>query len=160
MPEGWDRGICFESTDFIPGMSSKLPSVRACARVVMHCAVRVAALFVLVSSVTALNVGPMMTLGAKTPKRLLVIGGNGFVRHTAHRMHATTLTAVSHMQVGREVCKYAVQTGFKVTSMSRRGECPLPDDEWLSQVETPTSSCRATMPHMHLPCAPGGMEVG
>jgi len=56
-----------------------------------------------------------MQLRATAPKRLLVIGGNGFV--------------------GREVCKYAVQNGFKVTSLSRRGECPLPNDEWLSQVE-------------------------
>lgn len=47
--------------------------------------------------------------------RLLVIGGNGFV--------------------GREVCKNAVQKGFKVTSVSRRGVCPDPNDEWLSQVE-------------------------
>jgi len=58
---------------------------------------------------------PIMQLGTTGPKRLLVIGGNGFV--------------------GREVCKYAVQNGFKVTSLSRRGECPLPNDEWLSQVE-------------------------
>ena len=50
--------------------------------------------------------------GGKT--KLLVIGGNGFV--------------------GREVCKYAVQAGFEVTSLSRRGECPLPKDEYLSQV--------------------------
>ena len=50
--------------------------------------------------------------GSKT--KLLVIGGNGFV--------------------GREVCKYAVQAGFEVTSLSRRGQCPKPDDEFLSQV--------------------------
>lgn len=47
--------------------------------------------------------------------KLLVIGGNGYV--------------------GREVCKNAVQKGYKVTSVSRRGECPDPNDEWLSQVE-------------------------
>jgi nucleoside-diphosphate-sugar epimerase len=46
--------------------------------------------------------------------KLLVIGGNGFV--------------------GREVCKRAVQNGFTVTSLSRRGECPDPNDEFLSQV--------------------------
>ena len=47
--------------------------------------------------------------------KLLVIGGNGFV--------------------GREVCKYAVQRGFDVTSLSRRGLCPDPEDELLSQVD-------------------------
>ena len=43
-----------------------------------------------------------------------MVGGNGFV--------------------GREVCKYAVQAGYEVTSLSRRGECPLPNAEFLSQV--------------------------
>ena len=47
-------------------------------------------------------------------KRLLVVGGNGFV--------------------GREVCKNAVINGFSVTSLSRRGTNPAPDDEHLSQV--------------------------
>jgi nucleoside-diphosphate-sugar epimerase len=47
-------------------------------------------------------------------KKLLVIGGNGFV--------------------GSEVCRLAVQKGFVVTSLSRRGECPDPKDEFLSQV--------------------------
>lgn len=51
---------------------------------------------------------------AKPSKRLLVIGGNGFV--------------------GQEVCKRAVQNGFEVTSLSRRGQCPDPKDEFLSQV--------------------------
>ena len=32
------------------------------------------------------------------------------------------------------MCKYAVQNGFEVTSLSRRGECPKPDDEDLSKV--------------------------
>ena len=32
------------------------------------------------------------------------------------------------------MCKNAVQQGYKVTSLSRRGECPLPDDPDLSQV--------------------------
>jgi nucleoside-diphosphate-sugar epimerase len=47
-------------------------------------------------------------------KKLLVIGGNGFV--------------------GQQVCRYAVQNGFDVTSLSRRGQCPDPKDEFLSQV--------------------------
>jgi nucleoside-diphosphate-sugar epimerase len=52
---------------------------------------------------------------AKSSKRLLVIGGNGFV--------------------GREVCRYAVQNGFVVTSLSRRGQCPDTNDEILAQVD-------------------------
>jgi len=68
-----------------------------------------------VSPISALRVRPVMQLTGPATKRLLVIGGNGFV--------------------GREVCRNAVQQGFKVTSLSRRGECPLPDDEFLSQVE-------------------------
>jgi len=68
----------------------------------------------LAASAAALRT-PMMQIGGSSPKRLLVIGGNGFV--------------------GQQVCKYAVQNGYKVTSMSRRGECPEPNDEWLSQVE-------------------------
>ena len=56
----------------------------------------------------------MQLMGGDRKTKLLVIGGNGFV--------------------GREVCKYAVQAGFEVTSLSRRGECPLPEDEYLSQV--------------------------
>lgn len=56
-----------------------------------------------------------MQLGGATKTKLLVIGGNGFV--------------------GREVCKYAVQNGYAVTSLSRRGQCPDPQDEILSQVE-------------------------
>jgi len=59
--------------------------------------------------------GLRMQLGGGAPTKLLVIGGNGFV--------------------GREVCKYAVQNGFSVTSLSRRGQCPDPEDEILSQVE-------------------------
>jgi len=57
---------------------------------------------------------PRMQL-APVANKLLVIGGNGFV--------------------GREVCKNAVKAGYKVTSLSRRGECPKPGDELLSQVE-------------------------
>ena len=38
--------------------------------------------------------------------------------------------------LGRQVCKYAVRSGkFEVTSLSRRGECPKPEDAELSQVE-------------------------
>lgn len=53
--------------------------------------------------------------GGTSRTKLLVIGGNGFV--------------------GREVCKYAVQNGFAVTSLSRRGQTPDPEDELLSQVD-------------------------
>ena len=76
----------------------------------------------LLSAALALRVpstSPRMQLGGlasgNTKTKLLVIGGNGFV--------------------GREVCKYAVRSGaFEVTSLSRRGECPKPDDDELSQV--------------------------
>lgn len=53
--------------------------------------------------------------GAGDPqKRLLVLGGGGYV--------------------GREVCKLAVERGYKVTSLSRRGENPEPDNEQLAAV--------------------------
>lgn len=52
---------------------------------------------------------------ASSGKRLLVLGGNGFV--------------------GREVCSIAVQKGYTVTSLSRRGENPDPNDETLSMVK-------------------------
>lgn len=48
------------------------------------------------------------------PKKLVVLGGTGFV--------------------GSEVCKIAVDRGFAVTSLSRRGENPAPNDALLSQV--------------------------
>mmetsp|Transcript_116162 Transcript_116162/g.276071 ORF Transcript_116162/g.276071 Transcript_116162/m.276071 type:complete len:328 (-) Transcript_116162:52-1035(-) len=48
-------------------------------------------------------------------KRLLVLGGNGYV--------------------GREVCRLAVQRGFQVTSLSRRGENPEPGNAELDQVK-------------------------
>lgn len=48
-------------------------------------------------------------------KKLLVLGGNGFV--------------------GREVCKLAIDRGYEVTSLSRRGENPDPADSLLSQVK-------------------------
>jgi len=44
----------------------------------------------------------------------LVLGGNGYV--------------------GREVCKLAVERGYKVSSLSRRGENPEPGNEVLDQV--------------------------
>jgi len=47
-------------------------------------------------------------------KKLLVMGGNGYV--------------------GREVCRLAVARGYKVTSLSRRGENPEPDSKELSAV--------------------------
>lgn len=47
--------------------------------------------------------------------RLLVIGGNGYV--------------------GRQVVKYAVQEGYTVTSLSRRGQNPFPDDPIYQNVE-------------------------
>jgi len=49
-----------------------------------------------------------------SPGRLLVLGGNGYV--------------------GREVCKLAIARGYQVTSLSRRGENPDPEDELLAQV--------------------------
>jgi len=51
---------------------------------------------------------------ASAGKKLLVIGGTGYV--------------------GKEVVKNAVQRGFEVTAMSRRGENPDPGDETLSAV--------------------------
>lgn len=48
-------------------------------------------------------------------KKLLVLGGNGFV--------------------GREVCKLAVERGYQVTSLSRRGENPDPASRALSEVK-------------------------
>lgn len=52
--------------------------------------------------------------GLASRTKLLVIGGNGFV--------------------GSEVCRRAVEKGFDVTSLSRRGVCPDPNDELLAQV--------------------------
>ncbi|CAE7560869.1 COQ11 [Symbiodinium natans] len=54
-------------------------------------------------------------LAPSAGKRLLVLGGNGYV--------------------GREVCRLAVQRGFKVTSLSRRGENPEPGNAELDQVK-------------------------
>ena len=56
-----------------------------------------------------------LTMPGADKRKLLVIGGNGFV--------------------GRQVCKYAVRSGkFAVTSLSRRGECPKPNDPELASV--------------------------
>lgn len=48
-------------------------------------------------------------------KRLLVLGGNGYV--------------------GREVCRLAVTRGYTVTSLSRRGQNPEPESKELSAVQ-------------------------
>jgi nucleoside-diphosphate-sugar epimerase len=48
-------------------------------------------------------------------QRMLVLGGGGFA--------------------GREVCKNAVAQGYKVTSLTRRGENPEPNCELLQQVQ-------------------------
>jgi len=61
---------------------------------------------------SCLRVPTMSASGSKG--KLLVIGGNGFV--------------------GREVCKAAVQAGFQVTSLSRRGTNPDAGDADLAQV--------------------------
>ena len=78
------------------------------------------AILAMVTSTLALRMPsvPVMQMptfgGGSGPKKLLVIGGNGFV--------------------GREVCKNALQQGYAVTSLSRRGENPKPGDELLEQV--------------------------
>ena len=76
---------------------------------------RSSALLVLAAAVGSVR-GIRMQLGGGLASRtkLLVIGGNGFV--------------------GSEVCRRAVEKGFDVTSLSRRGVCPDPNDELLSQV--------------------------
>jgi len=56
-----------------------------------------------------------MQLGGKKQQRLLVLGGSGFV--------------------GSEVCRNAVDCGFQVTSLSRRGANPDPKDVRLQQVD-------------------------
>lgn len=59
--------------------------------------------------------GSSATGGMAGPGRgLLVLGGGGFV--------------------GSEVCRLAVERGYKVTSLSRRGENPNPKDEKLAAV--------------------------
>ena len=81
------------------------------------------ALLALLASAPALSIrmqAPAAAAAAAAPasaasgKRLLVLGGNGFV--------------------GREVCLNAVDAGWTVTSLSRRGESPDAEDPRLSQV--------------------------
>lgn len=57
----------------------------------------------------------MSSLVPRAGGRLLVVGGNGYA--------------------GREICRNAVSAGFKVTSLSRRGQNPLPNDPLLTEVE-------------------------
>ena len=100
--------------------------------------------------------GPLMQMpGTGTAsKRLLVIGGNGFVRQRPARPRPHRVAPqrdlrtcyLLRVQVGREVCKNAVQQGYAVTSLSRRGECPLPGDEFLSQVLASCARCASLTP--------------
>ncbi|KAJ1636872.1 hypothetical protein T492DRAFT_956830 [Pavlovales sp. CCMP2436] len=53
-------------------------------------------------------------LGAKAGRSVLVLGGSGYV--------------------GREVCRNAVQQGYRVTSLSRRGVNPEPNSAELAEV--------------------------
>ena len=61
---------------------------------------------------------PAMAMGKLVPtaagKRMLVLGGGGFA--------------------GREICRNAVAQGYRVTSLTRRGVNPLPEDALLKQV--------------------------
>lgn len=61
-----------------------------------------------------LFVAQLCTIAARPARSLLVLGGSGFV--------------------GREVCRNAVSQGFRVTSLSRRGQNPEPDSPQLQQV--------------------------
>jgi len=62
---------------------------------------------------TVRNAKGLSTSGS--PKRLCVLGGSGYV--------------------GREVCKRAVEQGWEVASLSRRGENPKPGDAALDCVD-------------------------
>ena len=68
----------------------------------------------LIPAAMALQRQPL-SMSAAPPKRLCVLGGSGYV--------------------GREVCKRAVERGWEVASLSRRGENPLPGDAALDCVE-------------------------
>lgn len=61
------------------------------------------------------RMGALLPTGADQPKKLVVLGGTGFV--------------------GSEVCKIAVSRGFAVKSLSRRGENPAPNDPLLAEVD-------------------------
>ena len=63
---------------------------------------------------TAVADGGAPAAAPPPPKRVLVLGGSGFV--------------------GREVCRRAIAKGYTVTSISRCGENPLPDDAALASV--------------------------
>ena len=69
----------------------------------------------LLPAALALTRQHMSMSAAAPPKRLCVLGGSGYV--------------------GREVCKRAVERGWEVASLSRRGENPLPGDAALDCVE-------------------------
>lgn len=58
---------------------------------------------------------PVSMQTASNGKRLLVLGGGGFV--------------------GREVCRNAIDKGYQVTSLTRRGENPNTNDDRLNQVD-------------------------
>ena len=68
--------------------------------------------FAIASEKTRCNALSMSTNAAS--KRVTVFGGTGFV--------------------GSAVCSRLVKKGYDVTALSRRGENPKPNDEWLSQV--------------------------
>ena len=83
----------------------------------LRCSLLLAAVALPSASALTMQMSPSaigQSAASKSKGKLLVVGGNGFV--------------------GREVCKNAVQAGYEVTSLSRRGENPLPNDEFLSQV--------------------------
>lgn len=95
-----------------------LPMVRRILLLQLVCAV---ACGLRVGSVTGLHAArsaravSMQLVPSVSGQRMLVLGGGGFA--------------------GREVCKNAVAQGYKVTSLTRRGENPEPDCELLRQVQ-------------------------
>merc|ERR1719426_696587 len=79
-----------------------------------HTRTRMKVLAALVPAALALQRQPLQ-MSAAPPKRLCVLGGSGYV--------------------GREVCKRAVEQGWEVASLSRRGENPKPGDAALDCVD-------------------------